>query len=83
MFACQSRSLYVTRAIVSRAVQCLSRYDMPLVDRGVKCEDADSTMGGSHNEGTTSKVNVFANILISFVGSGILGLPYAFREVRK
>ena len=54
---------------------------MPLLDR-LKCEDSDSAMGGSKNEGTSSKVNVFANILISFVGAGILGLPYAFREVR-
>ena len=71
---------YACHCVTSRSV---SLDDMPLVDRGVKCEDGDSTMGGSHSEGTTSKVNVFANILISFVGSGILGLPYAFREVRK
>jgi amino acid permease len=34
-----------------------------------------------HDEGTDSKVKVFANIFISFIGAGILGLPYAFREV--
>lgn len=33
-----------------------------------------------HDEGTDSKVKVFANIFISFIGAGILGLPYAFRE---
>ena len=52
------------------------------VDR-LKCVDADNTMGSSNSEGTSSKVNIFANILISFVGAGILGLPYAFREVRS
>lgn len=33
-----------------------------------------------HDEGTDSKVKVFANIFISFIGAGILGLPYAFKE---
>ena len=33
------------------------------------------------SEGTSSTVNVFANIFISFIGSGVLGLPYAFKEV--
>lgn len=36
-----------------------------------------------HDEGTDSKVKVFANIFISFIGAGILGLPYAFREVSQ
>lgn len=35
-----------------------------------------------HDEGTDSKVKIFANIFISFIGAGILGLPYAFKEVR-
>ena len=34
-----------------------------------------------HDEGTDSKIKVFANIFISFIGAGILGLPYAFKEV--
>ena len=34
-----------------------------------------------HDEGTDSRVKIFANIFISFIGAGILGLPYAFREV--
>lgn len=33
-----------------------------------------------HDEGTDSRVKIFANIFISFIGAGILGLPYAFRE---
>ena len=33
------------------------------------------------SEGTSSTVNVFANIFISFIGSGVLGLPFAFKEV--
>ena len=36
-----------------------------------------------HDEGTDSRVKIFANIFISFIGAGILGLPYAFREVGK
>ena len=36
-----------------------------------------------HDEGTDSKIKVFANIFISFIGAGILGLPYAFREVSQ
>ena len=34
-----------------------------------------------HDEGTDSSVKIFANIFISFIGAGILGLPYAFKEV--
>ena len=34
-----------------------------------------------HDEGTDSRVKIFANIFISFIGAGILGLPYAFKEV--
>lgn len=33
-----------------------------------------------HDEGTDSKIKTFANIFISFIGAGILGLPYAFKE---
>ena len=36
-----------------------------------------------HDEGTKSGVKIFANIFISFIGAGILGLPYAFKEVRR
>ena len=34
------------------------------------------------DEGTDSKIKIFGNIFISFIGAGILGLPYAFKEVR-
>ena len=34
------------------------------------------------DDGTNSTIKVFANIFISFIGAGILGLPYAFKEVR-
>ncbi|XP_006819511.1 uncharacterized protein LOC102806055 [Saccoglossus kowalevskii] len=30
--------------------------------------------------GTDNLVKIFANIFISFIGAGVLGLPYAFRE---
>ena len=36
-----------------------------------------------HDEGTDSRVKIFANIFISFIGAGILGLPYAFKEVGR
>ena len=32
-------------------------------------------------DGTKSVVKIMANIFISFIGSGVLGLPYAFKEV--
>jgi len=40
-------------------------------------------MAGGPNSGPGSKstVKIFANIFISFIGAGVLGLPYAFREV--
>jgi len=31
--------------------------------------------------GTSSHYKIFANIFISFIGAGILGLPFAFKEV--
>ena len=31
--------------------------------------------------GTKSPIKIFANIFISFIGAGVLGLPYAFKEV--
>ena len=34
--------------------------------------------GGS--EGTRSPIKIFGNIFISFIGAGVLGLPYAFKE---
>jgi amino acid permease len=33
-----------------------------------------------HDEGAQSSAKIFANIFISFVGAGVLGLPYAFKE---
>ena len=31
--------------------------------------------------GTTDPVKIVANIFISFIGAGVLGLPYAFKRV--
>lgn len=31
--------------------------------------------------GSRSTVKIFANIFISFIGAGVLGLPFAFKEV--
>jgi len=39
---------------------------------------AVQTRGG---HGSTSPVKIVANIFISFIGAGVLGLPYAFKEV--
>lgn len=36
---------------------------------------------GDNEEYAPSKV--FANLFISFVGAGVLGLPYAFSQVRQ
>lgn len=32
------------------------------------------------DDGATSSVKIFANIFISFIGAGILGMPHAFKE---
>lgn len=37
----------------------------------------------SSGAGTKSPVKIVANIFISFLGSGVLGLPYAFKEVSQ
>eukprot|EP00051_Salpingoeca_urceolata_P002178 m.47883 g.47883 ORF g.47883 m.47883 type:complete len:413 (+) comp11953_c0_seq1:316-1554(+) len=37
-------------------------------------------MHGSSGDGANSTSAFFANVFISFVGAGILGLPYAFRQ---
>ena len=31
--------------------------------------------------GTGNPIKIMANIFISFIGAGVLGLPYAFKEV--
>lgn len=36
-----------------------------------------------HDEGAKSTTKIFANIFISFIGAGILGMPFAFKEVRS
>lgn len=38
--------------------------------------------GSSSGSGTQSPIKIFANIFISFIGAGVLGLPYAFKEVK-
>ena len=35
------------------------------------------------NEGTKSSPKIFANIFIAFIGAGVLGVPFAFKEVSK
>jgi len=37
----------------------------------------------SDGDGKYSAAKVFANVFISFVGAGVLGLPYAFSQVRE
>ena len=32
--------------------------------------------------GARDSVKIFANIFISFIGAGVLGLPYAFKKVK-
>ena len=41
-------------------------------------------MGSGRPTGPGSKsiTKIFANIFISFIGAGVLGLPFAFKEVR-
>ncbi|XP_060565661.1 uncharacterized protein LOC132724732 isoform X2 [Ruditapes philippinarum] len=36
--------------------------------------------GGTTGPGSKSPVKIFANIFISFIGAGVLGLPFAFKE---
>ncbi|XP_035681213.1 amino acid transporter AVT3B-like isoform X3 [Branchiostoma floridae] len=36
--------------------------------------------GGGDGEGTRHPLKIFANIFISFIGAGVLGVPYAFKE---
>ena len=34
-----------------------------------------------NDEGARSTTKIFANVFISFIGAGILGVPFAFKEV--
>ena len=36
---------------------------------------------GGSGPGSKNPVKIFANIFISFIGAGVLGLPFAFKEV--
>lgn len=37
-------------------------------------------VGGPAGPGSSHPVKIFANIFIAFIGAGVLGLPYAFKE---
>ena len=37
--------------------------------------------GGVSGAGSKNPVKILANIFISFIGAGVLGLPFAFKEV--
>ena len=37
--------------------------------------------GGGGVSGSKSPAKIMANIFISFIGAGVLGLPFAFKEV--
>lgn len=37
-------------------------------------------VSGGSEAGTRSPIKIFGNIFISFIGAGVLGLPYAFKE---
>lgn len=39
--------------------------------------------GPSNITTTRDPVKIVANIFISFIGAGVLGLPYAFKRVRQ
>lgn len=39
------------------------------------------TASGVTGPGSKSPIKIFANIFISFIGAGVLGLPFAFKEV--
>ena len=39
-------------------------------------------MAGSSIETTRDPIKIIANIFISFIGAGVLGLPYAFKRVK-
>lgn len=38
------------------------------------------TATGVSGPGSKSPIKIFANIFISFIGAGVLGLPFAFKE---
>jgi amino acid permease len=37
--------------------------------------------GGTGSQGTKHPAKILANIFIAFIGAGVLGLPFAFKEV--
>jgi len=39
------------------------------------------TVSSSESVGLKNPIKIMANIFISFIGAGVLGLPYAFKEV--
>ena len=38
-------------------------------------------VGGTGSQGTKHPAKILANIFIAFIGAGVLGLPFAFKEV--
>ncbi len=60
--------------LLERIIECLN-YEM-FVEMGIE------KSGAARNAGTKSPLKIFANISKSFVGAGVLGLPYAFKQVQ-
>ena len=48
-----------------------------------KREQKVKMTGAASTTTTRDPVKIVANIFISFIGAGVLGLPYAFKRVRK
>ena len=46
-------------------------------------EEKVNMTGAASSTTTRDPVKIVANIFISFIGAGVLGLPYAFKRVRK
>lgn len=42
-------------------------------------KSAETPLLGSSHRGTASSIQTLGNILVSIVGTGVLGLPFAFR----
>ena len=60
----------------------LSDYEIAVRAGEGQCSERDSGMTGAASATTTrDPVKIVANIFISFIGAGVLGLPYAFKRV--
>ena len=73
---------WIFNICITDKISTLVLSDYETAVRAGEGSERDSGMTGAASATTTrDPVKIVANIFISFIGAGVLGLPYAFKRV--